>query len=156
MQHRNLPAPASLRRELRSFSQVLLLAVATISFVPAGLAQDQVMDDYGATRVGESLFAAYCRSCHGPTAEGDGPLASSLRVKPANLALLKENNGGEFPFDRVVKKIDGTEKVEGHGSSDMPIWGKAFRKVDESPTDEAVRDKVLSLAHYVRSLQIAG
>ena len=56
----------------------------------------------------------------------------------------------------MVQRIDGTEKVKGHGSADMPIWGKAFKKVDEAATDEAVQEKVRSLAFYVKSLQVAG
>ena len=136
---------------------VAVVAVAVVLMAaPADPAEEGVVDDYGATRVGESLYAAYCTSCHGATAEGDGPLASSLRVSPANLTVLKQANGGTFPFDRVVKKIDGTEKVKGHGTSDMPIWGKAFKKVDDTATDETVEDKVRALASYLKTLQIAG
>jgi putative copper resistance protein D len=35
---------------------------------------------------GSALYAQQCSSCHGPLGQGDGPLAASLRVKPANLA----------------------------------------------------------------------
>ncbi len=134
---------------------VAVVAVAVIlAAAPAVPAEENI--DHGATRIGQSLFAAYCTSCHGATAEGDGPLASSLRVEPADLTVLRQKNEGTFPFDQVVKRIDGTEKVKGHGSSDMPIWGKAFKKVDETATDEAVQDKVRSLAFYVKSLQAAG
>lgn len=135
---------------------VAVVAVAVVLMAAPAVPSEETTDDYGATRVGESLYAAYCTSCHGATAEGDGPLASSLRVAPANLTVLKQANGGNFPFDQVVKKIDGTEKVKGHGSSDMPIWGKAFKKVDETATDEAVEDKVRALAFYVKSLQVGG
>ncbi len=134
----------------------VVAVVVVLMAAPAIPAQDEVENDYGATRIGESLFAAYCTSCHGATAEGDGPLASSLRVEPANLTELKRTNEGAFPFDRVVERIDGTEKVKGHGTSDMPIWGKAFKKVDETATDDMVQDKVRALAFYVKSLQVAG
>ena len=116
-------------------------------------APDPVPVDYGMIKVGESLFRAYCTSCHGPTAEGDGPLAESLRVPPANLTMLKKNNSGEFPFEETTKKIDGRERVKGHGSSDMPTWGKVFTKTDEDASEEKVHDKVLALTHYIRSLQ---
>ncbi len=134
-----------------------VLVAAVVPMVVAAVPAQDEAEDYGATRVGESLFAAYCTSCHGATAEGNGPLASSLRVEPANLTLLRQSSGdGAFPFDRVVRKIDGTVKVKGHGNYDMPIWGEAFKKVDESATDKDVQAKVRALAHYVRSLQIAG
>ena len=155
MKHRDLRTPASVAGTLRILSLTAALAAATLCLAPASSAQAPVKDDDGAIRVGRSLFADYCTSCHGATAEGDGPLASSLRIEPANLTLLMKNNGGEFPFDRVEKKIDGTEKVKGHGSADMPIWGEAFRKIDESATDEAVRSRVVALAHFLRSVQTA-
>ncbi|MCP3962835.1 MAG: cytochrome c [bacterium] len=104
-------------------------------------------------KVGESLFRAYCTSCHGAAAEGDGPLAKSLRVEPSNLTELAKENGGEFPFERVQKKIDGREKVKGHGTSDMPVWGKAFKQVDDKATDQQIDDKVIALAYFVRSMQ---
>lgn len=156
MAHSN-PTVPGLPNSLSTCVWVAVVAVAVVLAVaPAVPAQDEVEDDYGAARVGESLFAAYCTSCHGATAEGDGPLASSLRVEPADLTVLEQNNEGMFPFDRVVQRIDGTEKVKSHGPSDMPIWGKAFKKVDETATDEAVQNKVRALAYYVRSLQAAG
>ena len=136
---------------------VAVVAVAVILMAaPAIPAAGEVEEDQGATRVGESVFAAYCTSCHGAAAEGDGPLASSLRVEPADLTVLARDNGGKFPFERVVKRIDGTEKVKGHGSSDMPVWGKAFKRVDDTATDETVHEKVRALAFYVKSLQVAN
>ena len=133
----------------------LTVAIVWMAAVPAS-AQDQQQEDYGMVKVGESLFRAYCTSCHGATAEGNGTLAESLRVAPANLTLLQQNNGGEFPFELTSKKIDGRERVKGHGSSDMPVWGKVFTKTDENATEEKVQDKVLALTHFVRSLQAAS
>ncbi|MCP3998947.1 MAG: hypothetical protein GY722_28375, partial [bacterium] len=120
----------------------VLVAAVVLMAAAAVPAEDSVPDDYGMIRVGASLFSAYCTSCHGATAEGDGALANSLRVVPTNLTQIQSNSGGTFPFADVVQKIDGTEKVKGHGSSDMPIWGRAFKKVDDSATDESVHEKV--------------
>ena len=39
---------------------------------------------------GNALFQINCMTCHGPTGQGDGPLAAALDPKPRNLA------GGEF------------------------------------------------------------
>ena len=36
---------------------------------------------------GQALYADNCQSCHGPQAQGDGPLAETLERPPANLAL---------------------------------------------------------------------
>lgn len=34
---------------------------------------------------GQAFFAANCVACHGPQGRGDGPLAATLRPRPANL-----------------------------------------------------------------------
>ena len=45
-------------------------------------------------RSGKEMFQAYCASCHGADAKGDGPAAAALKSKPANLTELAKNNGG--------------------------------------------------------------
>lgn len=156
MKHQD-PTEACLPDRLSTGVWVAVVAAVVVMMTAvASPAQDEVENDYGAVRVGESLYSAYCTSCHGATAEGDGPLAASLRVTPSNLTQIQQKNDGTFPFDQVVQKIDGSVKVKGHGTSDMPIWGKAFKKVDETATDESVDEKVRSLASYLKSLQVSG
>jgi len=123
--------------------------------IPAA-AQDEEKIDYGKISQGKSLFRAWCRSCHGDAAKGDGPMAESLRVKPADLTLLSRKNGGQFYFGRVTAKIDGREDVRSHGSKDMPVWGEAFEVLDEEGGADGVREKINALAHYLRSIQVAG
>lgn len=136
----------------RILSMCAALALAAVWTLPA-LATDDVKEDYGAVRVGGSLYATYCTSCHGAGGEGDGQLASKLDGKPSDLTQIAAANGGNFPFEDVTKKIDGTVQVKGHGSSDMPIWGEVFRKGDENLNDEAVQEKMRALTHYLRSVQ---
>ncbi len=136
---------------------VAVVAAAVVLMVaPAIPAEEEVPEDYGMTQVGMGLFRSYCKSCHGATAEGDGALASLLRVAPANLTRIQHDNDGTFPFADVVKRIDGREAVRGHGSSDMPIWGDAFMKAAGEGSEDGVRLKVEALAHYIRSLQARG
>ena len=151
---RPMPTEASSRYSLSAWVSVagLVVAVLTAAATTAP-AQDSEDIDYGMVKVGESLFRAYCATCHGTTAEGNGPLAESLRVPPANLTLLAQENGDEFPWEQVKMRIDGREDVRGHGPSDMPVWGRAFKQVDENATEEQVQDKVTALAHYIQSLQ---
>jgi len=54
---------------------------------------------------------------------GDGPVAPSLRTKPADLTLLAQKNGGVFPEREVHDFIDGTKPVAAHGPREMPVWG---------------------------------
>lgn len=71
---------------------------------------------------GEAAFANHCAGCHGAEAMGDGPMASLLRVQPADLTALAASNGGAFPLARVVERIDGTADVTAHGDP-MPVFG---------------------------------
>ena len=41
-------------------------------------------------------FRRYCAQCHGLDATGDGPVASALKKKPANLTTLAKNHRRRF------------------------------------------------------------
>jgi len=100
---------------------------------------------------GEETFRLYCAPCHGASARGDGPVASSMRQKPADLTLIAKRNGGTFAADEVARMIDGRNPVKGHGGGDMPVWGDAFAKAaDPTPVDEKIRRVV----DYLRTLQV--
>jgi mono/diheme cytochrome c family protein len=71
---------------------------------------------------GAVLFAANCAACHGPAAEGNGPMAEVLEVKPADLTALAAANGGVFPMERAVRAIDGRTLLLSHGGP-MPLFG---------------------------------
>ena len=94
----------------------LLGCTAILFFVPLAFAQSNDQVDLGAAVAGERSFATYCRACHGKEAKGDGGLAPDLKVPPADLTKLSENNGGTFPYDMVVKTIDHGRSVRGHGT----------------------------------------
>jgi mono/diheme cytochrome c family protein len=95
---------------------------------------------------GGAIFENYCAACHGRAAKGDGPLADSLKIRPADLTAIAKRNGGTFPSDQVSKIIDGRNPVKGHGGGDMPIWGDAFAKSgDPMPVEERIRRLVVYL-----------
>ena len=48
-------------------------------------------------QMGQKVFQQFCASCHGPTGRGDGPAASKLVPKPADLvARAKHHSDGDF------------------------------------------------------------
>jgi mono/diheme cytochrome c family protein len=102
---------------------------------------------------GANDFNAYCASCHGQAAKGDGPIANSFRKRPADLTKLSSRNNGVYPSDMVFKTIDGKTPVSGHGGPDMPTWGDVFSKSSESSTADAVRLRIDSLVKYLETLQ---
>ena len=131
------------------------LLVTCASVAPAG----QVRRPANATLFLESLtgrdsFEFYCASCHGSTGKGDGPVASSLKTRPADLTLLTRRNGATFPRQRVVSLVTGTEPglAAVHGSSEMPVWGPVFRFID--PSDARVKQRIENVVTYIETLQL--
>ena len=145
--------PQRLRKLFTYILAVALLATLCPMGAGVALAQDEEKLDSSKAAEGQALFRAWCRTCHGENAKGDGPMAEHLSPKPADLTLLSQRSGGHFYFGRVREKIDGRDKVKGHGSRDMPVWGEAFRVLDEEGGEEAVRDKITALVHYLASIQ---
>lgn len=102
---------------------------------------------------GELLYEIYCLNCHGASGKGDGPMARILRVKPANLRLIRSRNGGTFPTEEIHRTIDGRDTVRGHGS-EMPLWGLAFRQSNlDTNQEQGVRASIVALTEYLESLQ---
>jgi mono/diheme cytochrome c family protein len=102
---------------------------------------------------GGELYRTYCATCHGTAAKGDGPLASSMRRKPADLTEIAKRNGGEYPPDLVFRTIDGRKPVRGHGGPDMPVWGDAFERARDGGDAERVKKMIQSLVDYLDSIQ---
>ena len=102
---------------------------------------------------GGELFRTYCAACHGTAARGDGPLASSMTRKPADLTEIAKRNGGVFPSELVFRTIDGKKPVRGHGGPDMPVWGDAFARSRDGGDEQKVRRMIQSLVDYLESVQ---
>lgn len=101
---------------------------------------------------GQELFAAYCASCHGTDASGNGPAAGALRAKLPDLTTLAKRKGGRFPDGDVYQVIKWGGGIVGHGSREMPVWGTAF-KADSNPDEKAVDERIRTLTTYIGSLQ---
>jgi mono/diheme cytochrome c family protein len=95
------------------------------------------------------MFSSYCAVCHGPEGTGNGPAASALTKKPADLTQISARNGGTFPEVKVSRYIEGADQVAAHGTRDMPMWGDLFRSLDR---DTAIL-RVKALSDYIKSLQ---
>ena len=132
------------------------LAVSTISIASAQQSgsTEQSIDK------GKYEYDGHCAACHGANGTGNGPYAKYLSRPIPNLTMLSKEFGGVFPFDLVYKSIDGSQNVQAHGPSGMPIWGRRFKieverqsdyfRVDPEPV---VRDRIVALTDYVKRLQ---
>ena len=102
---------------------------------------------------GAFLFRVFCISCHGETGRGDGPVADLLKQPPGDLTALARGEGGVFPRERVLRKIDGRLAVPAHGPSDMPIWGDAL-KVTEGRDERTIRQRIDAIVSHLESIQV--
>ena len=106
----------------------------------------------GKSAPGAQAFHAYCASCHGASAHGDGVLAGELRRQPPDLTRFAQRNGGVFPEERLRRIIDGRE-VRAHGNSEMPVWGDAFRAGQGGLTAEEAQARILAILRYLQAIQ---
>jgi len=124
---------------------VLILVVA--ANVQTAAAQSGIQD-----------YQNYCAECHGLGGKGDGPsrLTIPMNPPPNDLTVMARNNGGKFPFDRVVDSIDGRKNIPSHARLQMPFWGTTLQKPGKEFTPESdadVKRRIDSMARYVESIQ---
>jgi mono/diheme cytochrome c family protein len=134
----------------------LMALVAAAAIVPAVAepqeASVQTSESLVGGEAGDSLYRTYCAGCHGNAGKGDGTLAPSLRVRPSDLTRLTKK-GEKFDADKVARVIDGRKEVAGHGGSDMPKWGDAFKRSGDGYSEKAVKDRIDAIAGYIETLQ---
>lgn len=105
---------------------------------------------------GAGLYMQYCASCHGVTAQGDGPAAPALLTPPSDLTRLEERHGQPLPMERLAAWIDGRNAVPAHGSREMPVWGERLYAGDrpDSPARDAARSgTILLILEYLDTQQ---
>lgn len=77
--------------------------------------------------------------------------------RPSDLTQLTNRNGGRFPYQRMIRVVDGRETFRAHSDSDMPVWGDLFRGSAEpgaGPIDYgAGRGAVLLILDHLREIQ---
>jgi len=100
---------------------------------------------------GRQRFEMNCAICHGLDARGNGPFAELLNVKPPDLTLLSRAQGGDFPFSRIYRRIDGRDLPLAHGTRAMPIWGMRLKR--EGGDETYVRGRLFEIMLYLESLQ---
>ena len=54
---------------------------------------------------GVDTFQAYCASCHGPNAKGDGPAAKALSKTPADLTMITKRHGRIWRSEKKAVRL---------------------------------------------------
>jgi len=102
---------------------------------------------------GAAMYAEYCASCHGKDGKGDGPVAPALKTRLPDLTLLAKRNRGRFPDGNIYQVIKWGGGIIGHGSKEMPVWGKAFLPVSGQDEKQVIL-RIKTLVNYIASLQV--
>jgi len=128
-------------------SRALFMALVLVS--NAGLAADLP------AMSGQELYRRFCASCHGVSGQGDGLVASALRVEVPDLTLIARRHGGAFPRELIERIIDGRHILGAHGTRTMPIWGEelARSRIGDPDAEHVTRTVTARLADHVRSIQ---
>ena len=129
---------------------VLVSATLVWSATAAGPWQQRPpREDYSS---GAYLYRAFCATCHGETGKGDGPVADIADRRPADLTILRRNNGGTYPRDRVLRVLENVEPIPGHEPPAMPNWRNVL-KTTEGGNERVIRTRLEALADHVGTLQ---
>lgn len=131
--------------------------IQTVLVSALALSAGAAMAD-GDAQTGEAIYDRYCAACHGAAGTGGGPMRAVLTVQPSDLTALSAGNGGVFPMERVVKRVDGRDPLVAHGS-EMPIYGDFFDGDGASlRTDSGqpvmTSTPVADLVAYLQGLQV--
>ena len=131
-----------------SLALSLSLAAALSCVSPTFAAEsDEVVE-------GRIYYLRYCAACHGPNADGKGPVSKTLSQPPADLRQLSKKYGNPLPADRLIAFIDGREAIAAHGSREMPVWGERFYESGGGEEHERQVRGILSyIVAYLRSIQ---
>ncbi|HEV8717739.1 MAG TPA: c-type cytochrome [Candidatus Binatia bacterium] len=135
----------------REIRLMMFVGMALLCVQPhRSLAQEQAV-----LTNGQREYQHSCAVCHGQEGRGNGPMAELLKKAPPDLTQLRKKNGGQFPFWRVYRMVDGRAEVMAHGPRTMPVWGAHFlSEAGGGPLDEdRVLGRILSLVYYLESLQ---
>jgi mono/diheme cytochrome c family protein len=126
---------------------LLLLALISRPAAAASEARSKILDG------GKQEYTEFCVSCHGADGKGGGPLAAKLVKPPKDLTAIAASNGGVFPFWIVFDMVAGETPVAGHDTHQMPEYYATMKAQDFKPGYPPAPLRLLSLVHYLESIQ---
>lgn len=143
------------RNHLHRFAARMLLAACVILSGSQFAAAQQASPSAQQTKIiggGGDDYRRYCSACHGPHGLGDGEMAPNLIKPPSDLTRITGTHG-QFPFWTIYDMIAGDTPVLGHDSFQMPKYGALMKADEGKPGYLPAYIRILTLTHYLQSLQ---
>lgn len=105
----------------------------------------------------ETLYVENCVSCHGSTGQGDGPVATSLSTKPADLTKIAARRDGVWPMLEIMSILDGYSRNT-LPREDMPVFENFLdNEMVEFDTGNGVNmlvpAKLIDIVNFLETLQ---
>jgi DMSO reductase family type II enzyme heme b subunit len=116
------------RSSVKSLAVVLVLVVATLSFLSFARANEK--SAVPVVKSGKSIYDKRCSHCHGIEGRGDGVAANLFRPRPANFSR------GQFKYASTIKGELPTDEdlfitvSSGLPGTGMPAWGSVLSEGD--------------------------
>ena len=147
------------RRKGGRWSETMTMRAATlaaaVTALCAGAGEPAQQEPPKGAEGGKVIYRTICASCHGEDARGGGPVAESLKTKPANLRLIVRRGGGSFPEDEVKRHVDGRKATPAHGTREMPVWGDSLATAVPylEEREERIERAIAMLIDYLKTIQ---
>jgi hypothetical protein len=142
----------------RHATLVLFILTVLILFVLAMISRPAAAANEARKKIlegGKQEFTEYCVACHGADAKGGGPMAAKLVKPPKDLTVIAASNGGPFPFWLVFDIVANASRISGHDTHQMPEFYASLKTQDFKPGYAPAELRLLSLVHYLESIQSA-
>jgi mono/diheme cytochrome c family protein len=131
---------------------IMLAAIVAVGQTAAKPKVQTVPARYTSPASGKDMFNAYCASCHGTDAKGNGPAASAMKSGVPDLTTLAKKSGGAYPAMHVSQVMIGDDKLAAHGSKEMPVWGPVFSSLSKQSNGE-IQQRIHNLTEYIGTMQ---
>ena len=140
-------------RQQERWPKLLLWLVFLPAFLlPPAQGQGKTTSSGRNTVEGSKIFQSRCAVCHGTDGRGHGPDSVVLRHPVADLTLISQRSGGNFPYQRVKEIIQGEKTgLRFQGDREMPIWGPVFHEVESDQDWGEVR--LDAITKHIESMQ---
>lgn len=106
-----------------------LIKVMTLSALLSLLGMETALAEPPPAFEGRRLYASYCQLCHGTEGKGDGPLAKSMGIEPADLTTTVRSRSDSMLTSIITG--EGGQTITGRDrhnliSDQMPEWKDIF------------------------------